>query len=56
MKPVWSTIQSLASNVNVDWVIMGDFNSKLECDDRLNGVSVSNVETHDFRNLLDSTD
>lgn len=35
---------------------MGDFNSLLESDDRLNGVPVSNAETLDFRHLIDHTD
>ncbi|XP_057247423.1 uncharacterized protein LOC130589842 [Beta vulgaris subsp. vulgaris] len=35
---------------------MGDFNSMLECDDRLNGNPMTNAETEDFRNMLDTTD
>ncbi|XP_010687394.1 uncharacterized protein LOC104901504 [Beta vulgaris subsp. vulgaris] len=53
-KPLWTTLKNITHNM--EWIIMGDFNSVLECDDRLNGNPVTNAETEDFRNMLDNTD
>ncbi|XP_010683670.1 uncharacterized protein LOC104898313 [Beta vulgaris subsp. vulgaris] len=53
-KPLWTTLQNITHNL--EWIIMGDFNSVLESDDRINGNLVTNAETEDFRHMLDNTD
>ncbi|XP_010694718.1 uncharacterized protein LOC104907481 [Beta vulgaris subsp. vulgaris] len=53
-KPLWTTLQNITHNL--EWIIMGDFNSVLESDDRINGNPVTNAETEDFRHMLDKTD
>ncbi|XP_019103270.1 uncharacterized protein LOC109133844 [Beta vulgaris subsp. vulgaris] len=55
-KPLWKTIHFMATHINLEWIIMGDFNSVLESDDRINGVPISTFETQDFRYLRDHTD
>lgn len=56
IRPLWSSLYHLSNVVNKEWVIMGDFNSVLESDDKLNGLPISNAKTQDFGNLLDTTD
>ncbi|XP_070011429.1 uncharacterized protein [Nicotiana sylvestris] len=38
---------------NGPWLIIGDFNSVLNVDDRVNGISIHQTEMIDFQNCLD---
>ncbi|XP_048492328.1 uncharacterized protein LOC125493226 [Beta vulgaris subsp. vulgaris] len=54
-KPLWNNLHNLDATTTIEWIVMGDFNSVLCTDDRINGVPISNAETSNFRQLLDST-
>ncbi|XP_021860628.2 uncharacterized protein [Spinacia oleracea] len=52
-KPLWVDLTNLGSVITDSWLVMGDFNSILYSDDRLNGSIVTATETRDFEACID---
>ncbi|XP_021767614.1 uncharacterized protein LOC110732003 [Chenopodium quinoa] len=50
--PLWAGLRQL-TGFSGAWLCVGDFNSILSCEDRINGAMVTNYETKDFQNLID---
>ncbi|XP_057248239.1 uncharacterized protein LOC130590219 [Beta vulgaris subsp. vulgaris] len=55
-RPLWTALHHLSNLVNKEWLITSDFNYVLESSDSINGAPITNIETQDFRELLDQTD
>lgn len=54
-KPLWSQLKQLAQTCSPHpWLVVGDFNAMLYSTDRVNGSEVSEYETRDFAECLDS--
>ncbi|XP_019240851.1 PREDICTED: uncharacterized protein LOC109220841 [Nicotiana attenuata] len=48
---LWRSLRNIQTNG--PWLIIGDFNSVLHVDDRLNGIPVHQAETTDFQSCID---
>ncbi|XP_060170802.1 uncharacterized protein LOC132601754 [Lycium barbarum] len=53
-KPLWDDLLTLAQQITIPWLIMGDFNAVLEIEDRLVGSPVQANEMVDFSNFVQS--
>ncbi|XP_070019439.1 uncharacterized protein [Nicotiana sylvestris] len=51
-KPLWDQLRNIKGSINGPWILLGDFNTILSSDDRVNGVPVHPVETVDFQNCI----
>lgn len=51
-RPLWGKLIDLCPGPNMPWLLLGDFNSVLNIDERTNGAPVSSYE---MRDLLDAT-
>lgn len=51
-KPLWEQLRRLKGTINGPWIILGDFNTLLHSDDRVNAVLVHPTETIDFQNCI----
>lgn len=51
-KPLWEQLRRLKGTINGPWIILGDFNTILHSDDRINGIPVHPTETVDFQNCI----
>ncbi|XP_019255046.1 PREDICTED: uncharacterized protein LOC109233620 [Nicotiana attenuata] len=51
-RSLWTGLGNLANKVQGPWVVMGDFNSIIDAEDRIGGAPVQDVETRDFRSFL----
>lgn len=54
-KSLWSNLVLLA-NMSCPWIVVGDFNSPLSTDDRVNGNPVTEAETIDFNDCIVAAD
>lgn len=43
-KELWDQLKSLNNNIKVPWLVMGDFNTMLSVNDRLNGNLAHQIE------------
>ncbi|KAH0678961.1 hypothetical protein KY284_020046 [Solanum tuberosum] len=50
-KNLWSYLGSVSSRCNSPWLVMGDFNTVLNMDDRIGGNPVNLAEVVDFQEL-----
>lgn len=55
-KPLWSDLVQVSRSINLPCLVMGDFNSILASQDRVNGAPVSDAEVVDFQNCVDHAD
>ncbi|XP_021866679.2 uncharacterized protein [Spinacia oleracea] len=55
-KPLWADLCSLKNTITGPWLVMGDFNAVLLSGDRVNDTAVTNNETRDFEECINSTD
>ncbi|XP_015169932.1 uncharacterized protein [Solanum tuberosum] len=53
--PLWTAIHKMSSQINEPWLIMGDFNSILEQEDRIVGSQVQDAETKDFKECVNDS-
>lgn len=53
-KDMWMDIERIAQNIQLPWLVMGDFKVMLNHDDRL-GSQIHDGEVEDFANLLTNT-
>lgn len=51
-KEMLNQLRSLHNNINDPWLVMGDFNTILSVNDRMNGNLVNQTEVHDFQNCI----
>ncbi|XP_019260707.1 PREDICTED: uncharacterized protein LOC109238677 [Nicotiana attenuata] len=51
-KPLWDQLRNIRGSINGPWILLGDFNTILFSDDRVNGVPVHPAETVDFQNCI----
>ncbi|XP_060170760.1 uncharacterized protein LOC132601709 [Lycium barbarum] len=49
---MWSELGDISSSQHGPWLIMGDFNSILNAEDRMNGSEVLEAEVRDFKQFL----
>lgn len=47
-KELWKQLRALNVIINEPWLILGDFNTMLLVEDRINGIPVSQDEITDF--------
>ncbi|XP_060210370.1 uncharacterized protein LOC132637275 [Lycium barbarum] len=52
-RPLWADLRQIYSKVIGPWIILGDFNSVLHADNRVNGAPVHHSKTADFQQCLD---
>ncbi|XP_019228707.1 PREDICTED: uncharacterized protein LOC109209818 [Nicotiana attenuata] len=52
-KALWDTIRSIEKQIKEPWLLMGDFNSILGADGRIQGREVQDNETKDFREVVE---
>ncbi|XP_060210363.1 uncharacterized protein LOC132637268 [Lycium barbarum] len=52
-RPLWADLRQIYSKVIGPWIILGDFNSVLHADDRVNPDPVHHSKTADFQQCLD---
>ncbi|KAK4721247.1 hypothetical protein R3W88_011480 [Solanum pinnatisectum] len=53
-KNLWSYLESVSSRCNSPWLVMGDFNTVLNMDDRIGGNPVNLAEVVDFQECVHS--
>ncbi|KAI5423833.1 hypothetical protein KIW84_030161 [Lathyrus oleraceus] len=51
-KTLWSKLESLGSNMDRPWVVIGDFNNVLKEEDRIGGQPVSYAEYRDLDEMM----
>ena len=51
---LWNFIKAKTTTTNAPWLLLGDFNHLLELDDRIGGMSVTNVDIKDFQDCLNT--
>lgn len=51
-KEMWDQLICLNNNIKDTWLVMGDFNTMLSVNDRLNGNLVHQTEIQDFQNCI----
>ena len=52
-QPLWDDLQTLATQINEAWCILGDFNTVLHKEDRIGGIE---VQDHEVKHLADFMD
>jgi len=52
-RDLWGEIISQSSTYGETWLLVGDFNSMLHCDDRLGGNLITWSEVADFENCIE---
>ncbi|KAK4284270.1 hypothetical protein QN277_001125 [Acacia crassicarpa] len=52
---LWNSLRSLATNSNLPWLVLGDFNIFLSLSDKLGGVDLSLISMRHFRNRINDT-
>lgn len=52
-KEFWSRLREIGMNVTEPWLVLGDFNTILSIEDRINGAPVHMYETVDFQQCID---
>lgn len=48
-KDLWSSLDSLGSNIREPWCLVGDYNAVIDPGDRVNGARVTDAEMEDLR-------
>lgn len=51
-KPLWGTLLRLSANIQIPWIVLGDFNTYLSPADKLGGNIIRNYEISDFQECL----
>ncbi|XP_060187475.1 uncharacterized protein LOC132616812 [Lycium barbarum] len=51
--PLWTQLREINTIVSGPWLVVGDFNSVLTVDDRINGAPVHQGELFDFQDCVD---
>lgn len=52
---LWEQIRQIHNNMQEAWLVIGDFNSVLTVDDRINGQPVQQAELMDFQRFIADT-
>ncbi|XP_009592517.1 uncharacterized protein [Nicotiana tomentosiformis] len=50
---LWAALKELKEQMNMPWLIMGDFNAMMDMDDRVNGTIVQDNEVKDLRDFME---
>ncbi|XP_060195078.1 uncharacterized protein LOC132624291 [Lycium barbarum] len=53
-KSLWAELARIGSIITTPWCICGDFNTPLSIEDRVGGQQVTQYETNDFRQMVDT--
>jgi len=53
-RPLWEGLTEIASNMDVAWCILGDFNSVLHQRDRIRGTNIQAAEIKPFEEYINT--
>ena len=48
-RPLWDNLRRFSSSIEAPWILLGDFNNVLNCDEKTNGLPVTMYEMKDFK-------
>ncbi|GFZ08668.1 hypothetical protein Acr_20g0004760 [Actinidia rufa] len=48
-RPLWDNLRRFSSFIESPWILLGDFNNVLCCDEKLNGLPATTYEIKDFK-------
>ncbi|XP_020266528.1 uncharacterized protein LOC109842018 [Asparagus officinalis] len=52
-KALWTDLMQINHNIgNVPWLLCGDFNAMINCDEKLGGSALTEADTGDFRDFI----
>lgn len=52
MMALWDELKGLAGSITDAWIVIGDFNSIFEIEDRVGGAQVTSSECADFQDAV----
>ena len=48
-RPLWDNLRRFSSSIASPWILLGDFNNVLGCDEKTNGLPITMYEIKDFK-------
>ena len=48
--PIWDNLRRFNASLALPWMLWGDFNNVLSCDEKANGLPITMYEIRDFKN------